>query len=86
MLCRDSKMNVTLEYGQIKGEKMTEDQINEMADEVFTPKHVALFQDNALKLARTIVLTNDWADTERTTNIKKMAQDLIPARWVKEEF
>ena len=86
MLCKDSKMNVSLEYGQTKGEKMTEDQINEMADEAFTPKHVALFEENALKLARTIVLTKDWADTKRTTNIKQMAQDLIPKRWVKEEF
>ena len=40
-----------------KGEKMNDDQ---MVDELLTPKHVTIFEKDALRLARTVYLTSDW--------------------------
>ena len=65
-----------------KGEKMNDDQ---MVDELLTPKHVTIFEKDALRLARTVYLTSDWNE-EKITSIKNMAKDLQPKPWFKEEF
>lgn len=55
-------------------------------DEALTPKHIALFEKSALRLARAIVLTSDWTDKDRIAQIKEMAENLIPKRWVSDTF
>lgn len=77
-------MNVSLEYGQIKGERMTREE--EIVNELLNPEHVNLFKEDALRLARKVYLTQDWNDEKWTTNLKVMAKNLIPKKWYKKEF
>ena len=62
---------------------MTEDQ---KINEALSPSHIVEFEKNALRLARSIILTSDWNDTERIEHITGLAKGLLPGRFFSEVF